>query len=633
MPSPEVQPAPPRPAFRNFAWGTLAFTVAVILWGAYVRASKSGDGCGAHWPHCNGVIVPLDPSFKTIVEYTHRLSSGIAYLLVFAMLIWAFRAFPKKHPVRLGAWLSFLFMTTEAGLGAGLVLFKMVAENESIARALWMSAHLANTFLLIGAMVLTAWWSTREQRLQFKDQGALKWALAFGLLCMLLLGISGSITALGDTLYPAAADQGFSESLQLRLSPTAHLLTRLSILHPLIALSVGLYLVLIAALSSHLRPSPDVKRFSQAIGSLFLLQIGLGLLNVLLKAPIWMQMVHLFVADLTWMSLMLLTASALAAGVPQVEKMSAAELEAGAEPGTEPVAAPTWGDYLSLTKPRVISLLLFTALAAMFIAKGGWPGLIPFFGVAFGFYMAAGSANAINMVIDRDIDRRMKRTASRVTVTQQISSRNALIFAFLLELGSFVLLWAAGNLLSAMLALAGLVYYVVIYTLLLKRRTWNNIVIGGAAGAFPPLVGWAAVTNSLGMLAWFLFALIFLWTPVHFWALAILLKEDYEEAGVPMLPVVHGERATTIHISVYTVLTVALSVVPVLYNLGYSLGWFYLVAAIALNGVLVWLTIKLYQRPERPQASSLFHYSMLYLALLFLAMAIDRSLLPQVMKL
>jgi protoheme IX farnesyltransferase len=270
-------------------------------------------------------------------------------------------------------------------------------------------------------------------------------------------------------------------------------------------------------------------------------------------------------------------------------------------------------------------------MTAMFIAKGGWPGLIPFLGVAFGFYMAAGSANAINMVIDRDIDGRMKRTATRATVTQQMSSRNALLFAFMLELASFVLLWTAANLLSAMLALAGLVYYVVIYTLLLKRRTWNNIVIGGAAGAFPPLVGWAAVTNDLSILAWLLFAIIFLWTPVHFWALAILLKDDYAEAGVPMLPVVHGERATTIHISVYTVLTVLISVAPVVYS--YSLGWFYLVTAVLLNAVLVWYTIKLYQRPDRPRASSLFHYSMLYLALLFLAMAIDRAVLPSVVKL
>src|SRR5207237_1986519 len=165
-----------------------------------------------------------------------------------------------------------------------------------------------------------------------------------------------------------------------------------------------------------------------------------------------------------------------------------------------------------------------------------------------GFYMAAGAANAINMVLERDLDLRMGRTEKRPTVTQTIPARSALQFALAMMVGSFVLLWAAANLLSAMLALAGLAFYVVIYTLILKRRTWHNIVIGGAAGAFPPLVGWAAVTNQMSPLAWYLFAIIFVWTPVHFWALALLIKDDYAAAGVPMLPVVLGERVTVIQI-------------------------------------------------------------------------------------
>jgi heme o synthase len=302
--------------------------------------------------------------------------------------------------------------------------------------------------------------------------------------------------------------------------------------------------------------------------------------------------------------------------------------------GGDPTAVgrATWRDYLALTKPRVISLLLLTTLAAMWIAAGDGsgpgPGVGLYLAVAIGFYMAAGAANAINMVLERDLDLRMGRTARRPTVVGTIPPRGALQFALALTVGSFAIVWGAANLLSAMLALAGLFFYVIVYTLLLKRRTWYNIVIGGAAGAFPPLVGWAAVTGDLSPLAWCLFGIIFLWTPVHFWALALLIKEDYARAGVPMLPVVRGERATVVQIACYAVLTVAISALPLLLpgSDGRSaVGWFYLAAAGLLNAVLLARSLQLYRRPDRPRARSLFHYSMLYLALLFLAMAVDRT--------
>jgi protoheme IX farnesyltransferase len=242
--------------------------------------------------------------------------------------------------------------------------------------------------------------------------------------------------------------------------------------------------------------------------------------------------------------------------------------------------------------------------------------------------MAAGAANAINMVLERDLDLKMGRTAQRPTVTRAIPPRAALLFALALMVGSFLLLWSAANFLSAMLAMAGLSFYVVVYTLLLKRRTWANIVIGGAAGAFPPLVGWAAVTGDLSPLAWCLFGIIFLWTPVHFWALAILIKEDYARAGVPMLPVVRGERATVIQIACYAVLTVAISALPVLLqreNGESAVGWLYLATAVLLNAILLLRSFQLFRRPDPPRARSLFKYSMVYLALLFLSMAVDRT--------
>lgn len=282
----------------------------------------------------------------------------------------------------------------------------------------------------------------------------------------------------------------------------------------------------------------------------------------------------------------------------------------------------TWRDYFWLTKPRVISLLLFTTLMAMFIAAGGWPGLGLFVVVLVGGYMAAGSANAFNMVIDCDIDGQMQRTASRPTVTERISLRHATIFATILMVLSFVLLWWGANLTAALMAMAGLGWYVLVYTLYMKRRFWSNIVIGGAAGAFPPLVGWAAVTGDLSLFAAYLFLIIFFWTPVHFWALALLIKDEYARVGIPMLPVVRGERETALQIWLYTILTTVIALIPVLMG---ELSWFYLVLAILLNGVLLLRSLRVYQTLEPRWIISLYKYSMLYLALLFVAMAVDRA--------
>ncbi|AEB12689.1 heme o synthase [Marinithermus hydrothermalis] len=600
--------------FEWYAWGALAYTLAVIVWGAYVRATGSGAGCGRQWPSCQGEILPRPEALETLIEFTHRVTSGLAWFLALGLLVWALRAFPKGHPVRFGAGLSLFFMTTESLVGAGLVLFEMVADNVSIARAWWMSLHLINTFLLIAALTLTAWWASGGPPVRLKGQGAVGVALGLGLLGTLILGASGAVTALGDTLFPA---NNLVEGIRQDFSPTAHLFIRLRLFHPLIAVSVGVYLILTASLVSYLRPTPAVRRFAKLLTVLFLVQLGAGLLNLLLLAPVWMQLVHLLLADLVWIALVLLAAAALSQdALPAVPTPAPASPHAG-------TGGATWRDYMALTKPRVISLLLFTTLTAMIIAAGGWPGTGLFLAVALGGYMAAGAANAINMVIDRDIDGRMARTAHRPTVTHRIPSNHALLFAFALTVGSFLILWLAANLLTAALALAGLLFYVLVYTIYLKRRFWNNIVVGGAAGAFPPLVGWAAVTGELSLFAWYLFTIIFFWTPVHFWALALLIKEDYARVGVPMLPVVHGERMTVLQIALYAVLTALISIMPLLLG---EVGWFYLSMAALLNLVLLVRSLELYRHPDRPHAVSLYKYSMLYLALLFLAMAVDRAL-------
>ncbi len=603
-------------ALARYAWGVLFYTIAVIIWGAYVRATGSGDGCGQHWPTCQGTIIPQPEQVKTIIEFTHRLMSGLDFLLVLVMLIWSFRIYPKGHLVRLGASLAMAFMVVETLAGAGLVIFQLVAYNASVARAVVMAVHLLITFLLLAALALNAYWASGGPPLRLRGQGAVGYALYLGLFAVGLLGASGAVTALGDTLFKAPT---LIEGIRADFSPTAHFLIRLRIFHPLIAISTGVYLLLVAGLTSFLRPHPTVRRYATLLVFVFLLQLVAGVTNLILLAPVWMQMIHLALADAVWLSLVMLTISALSTGVPQVEE----DAPASGEPsGQSPERGrATLMDYVALTKPRVISLLLFTALAALFAAAGGWPGWKLFLAVLLGGYFAAGSANAINMVIDRDIDARMPRTAKRPTVTERIPSRDALTFALILATLAFLILLLWANLLAAMLALAGLVFYVLVYTLWLKRRTWHNIVIGGAAGAFPPLVGWAAATGELSLVAWTMFLIIFFWTPVHFWSLALLIREEYEKVGIPMLPVIYGPRVTALQIALYALLTAIISFLPL--TLG-QVGMVYTVGAAILNSLLLIRALQLALGPEeRPRARSLYLYSLSYLAALFLLLAFD----------
>lgn len=598
----------------RYAWGVLVWNALVALFGAYVRATGAGAGCGAHWPTCNGEIIPRAPQVETLIEFTHRATSGLAFLSVLALLALSLRLLPKGHPARFGAGLAFLFMITESLVGASLVLFGWTAHNVSAARAVVQMVHLANTYFLLAALTLTAWWASGGAPLRLRGQGAVGLALLLGFLALLFLGMSGAVTALGDLLFPV---RNTLEALERSLTPGEHFLVRLRVLHPLIAVSVGLYVVFAGYLVAHLRPSEKTRLFAHLLAYLYGAQLLAGLVNVALKAPVWMQILHLFLAYAVWVLFVLLSAAALAQGARRVE------LGEGGGEVHRGTGGATWKDYLALTKPRVISLLLLTTLLSMIIAAQGWPGTGLFLVVALGGYMMAGAANAINMVVDRDIDARMKRTAKRPTVTQKIGSREALLFAFVLALSAFLLLWWGANLLAATLALMGLIWYVLVYTLYLKRRTWQNIVIGGAAGAFPPLVGWAAVTGELNLFAWYLFALIFFWTPVHFWALALMIQDDYRAVGVPMLPVVLGERVTVMQIALYALLTAMISLMPLFMG---ELGLLYLVLSLVLNGLLILKSLALYRQPERRTAVSLYKYSMLYLALLFLGMAVDRAL-------
>lgn len=300
---------PTSPTVRRFIWGGIAYTLAVILWGAYVRATGSGAGCGDHWPLCNGVVVPREPGIQTVIEFTHRLTSGVAFLFSLALMIVGFRVVPKGHPLRsAGVW-QFVFMVLEALIGAGLVLFQLVADNPSLVRAGAMALHLVNTFLLMGALTLCGYYASGGERPRLRGQGALMATLAAAFGGMMVLGVSGAVTAMGDTLFPATSlSEAWSQD-----TATAHIAVRLRIFHPMIAIVVGL-LVVAAAWTGHTsRPNGVPRRWAIGVTAIYGAQLAAGFINVVLLAPVWMQLLHLLLADLIWMALVWVGANALAA--------------------------------------------------------------------------------------------------------------------------------------------------------------------------------------------------------------------------------------------------------------------------------------------------------------------------------
>jgi heme A synthase len=277
----------------------VGWNVLVVLWGAYVRATRSGAGCGSHWPLCNGAVIPPDPAAATIIEFTHRTTSGLALLSVVALFVWALRAYPAAHRVRRAALLSLVFILVEALLGAGLVLFRLVAENSSAARAVYLSAHLANTLVLLGLLAATAFLAGKpEAQLQIRRGPVVLFA---ALAVAMVVSITGAIAALGDTLFPAATLAG---GLRDEFADSAHLLQRLRIVHPAVAILGGAF-VGFSALGA-VRHSALSRRIALSVLTLVFAQLIAGAINVLLLAPVWMQIVHLLLADLLWIALVLL---------------------------------------------------------------------------------------------------------------------------------------------------------------------------------------------------------------------------------------------------------------------------------------------------------------------------------------
>lgn len=594
---------------RRIAWVAVGFTYFLIALGGTVRVSNSGLSC-PDWPLCFGRPY-APPEIHALLEEAHRYTASIVSVLVIALaisvLIWA----RKEQQVLIPALIAPFFLVVQIVLGGLTVLWKLPPTI--------IAAHLG-TALVIFAMVITvAVMSGKPKPSQEHPAKTRKFVrlamtnalLVYGLLLSgsYVVGSSASLACPGWPLCGTAPQW----AVQYHLAD-------INVFHRLVATFVGLVLIW-TLISAWRRRSvaPGQARVALVAGILFVAQSIVGGLVVLLKKPEFIAGLHLALATAVWGSLVLLAvlAARQLRAAPQ-----GAELEELAEPGKEmgPVRQ-TISSYVDLMKPHVTVLLLGTTVAAMAIAAQGLPPLVLVLATLAGGAMAAGSANCINCYIDRDIDLIMGRTQRRSLPAGRVQPTQALIFGIALGIGAFIILTVFVNLLSAALACSAILFYVFVYTLWLKRSSAQNIVIGGAAGAVPVLVGWAAVTHTVTLPAIWLFAIIFYWTPPHFWALSLLIQKDYEKASIPMMPVVMGERETRKQIFLYSLLLLAVTLILFAMR---AMGYFYLLVAVLLGGILVYMSIRLLRDKSKKWARTLFWYSNCYLALIFAAMVIDR---------
>ena len=592
---------------RRLAWTGAALALGLIVLGGVVRITGSGMGCGDHWPRCDGEwFPPLD--LPTLIEIGHRWVAALVSLLVLAVAIVAWRRHRDAPALRTPALLALALLVIQVLLGAVTVKLSLPP---------WVIiTHLANAMILLAVLMTVALRAgdpdgpaPPRPEVRHPAHGLVLATAALGFLVILfgaqVANFHAGLLCLGFPLCEGG------------ILPPASRLAALHWTHRVLAFAFfGLTVVMVGRVLR--RNDPAARRLRQAAVLVLLAtvaQIGVAAAMVLSLLPPGLRALHLLLGSLVWAALVLL--------VFRSGRTPAAEpAEAGREPAARRPSLAA--DLVTLTKPRIISLLLVTTVAPMFITPAGLPTASQIFWVLVGGYLMAGGANAINMWFDRDIDTRMARTRLRPIASGRISAGLGLAFGVALGLAAFAVFWFRVNALSAWLALGGLLFYVFVYTVWLKRTSPQNIVIGGAAGAFPPLVGWAAMTGRLDLAAVYLFAIIFYWTPPHFWALALVKQADYARAGIPMMPVVRGEARTKYEMMVYTLMLLPLTIMPTLFG---ALGVFYLVAAVLLGARLLWYCVRLMrERSVTPVAWQMYRFSLLYLALLFVAMGIDRAL-------
>ena len=612
--------------FQKLAAATVVTTFLLVTLGVVVRATDSGTACPT-WPGCfEGQFLPRpDQGLQVWLEWLHRTVAVVIGVLILGMGALAVRSHRDRPSILWPSLAAVALVGFQAWLGRETV--RLGNSGESV------TAHLAAAMALVGLLVYLLVRSLYPARIGGRGSSQRFTLLAsFGAVATYALLLFGShVTAanawnvfpdwplMGGTPFPAlAGDQVVAHAL-----------------HRWVAVVVGVVVAAIALVAWRTqRRHPALVALAVAAAILYPVQSLVGGLQVLTNLAEWTQTLHVALGTTIWALLAGLAVTSWyearttpAAGGTTFPRSRIEGDDAASRPRTRRDSVRA---YVALTKPRIIELLLVTTVPAMVLAQRGIPSLGLIFWTLLGGSLAAGSANAINCYLDRDIDLLMARTRRRPLPANEVEPANAVVFGIVLGIVSFAVLTYFVNLLSAFLAMLAIAYYIVVYTILMKRSTPQNIVIGGAAGALPPVIGWAAVTGDIGIPALLLFALVFYWTPPHFWALSMRIRKDYAAAGVPMLPVVRGIAETSRQIGLYSILLVAISLV---FFAVARMGWIYLVAAVGLGAMFLWQAWQLWRQGTSPEGSTaqairVYRYSISYLSLLFLAVAVDAVVLP-----
>src|SRR3989441_629650 len=590
-------------AFRALSVATALVTYALVVLGAVVRVWGSGLGC-PDGPLCHGSLLPpLD--VHSIIESSHRTTASLASTLIVLTAVVAWLAWRKRRDIVIPAMVALGLLVVQVVLGAITVRLELPP--------MIVLAHLATAMALLAAVCVTAttvWFPDNASNARVARIAPLASAGGAGLLILSGSLVVGSGASGSCAAWPLC---GGGLSLTFDGYPAIQLL------HRGLAAAIGvLIIVSLFALLNRYRVDRAVRATVALTLAALAFQVAVGAAVVTLHLPAALRGLHLALASAVWAGTVVLAVLA--------DRLPATGVPVGADDHARQPPRPAREvvlDYVSLAKPRIIPLLLITALGGMMMAERGWPStglvVLPLLGGA----LAAAGAGAINCWIDRDLDGAMLRTRRRPLPDGRIAPSHALLYGIALGVAAFLLLAFWVNALAATLAISGLLFYVFVYTLWLKRVTVQNIVIGGAAGAIPPVVGWAAVTHRVDLTAIYLFAVIFLWTPPHFWVLALRLKGDYARAQVPMLPVVRGEAVARRQILLYTLVLVDVTLVVVVTG---ALGMLYLAGAAVLGGVFIALAVVNLRNQRQRWSRLLFDYSIAYLGLLFAVMVADRMI-------
>ncbi|HEV8054053.1 MAG TPA: heme o synthase [Candidatus Limnocylindrales bacterium] len=618
--------------FQKLALTSLVATYVLVVIGAVTRSTGAGLGC-PDWPLCHGQVLPPLGDTHAWIEWTHRTWAALVGLLVLALAFLAVRDHRRER--------SILFASIGAVLVTGFQAYlgKVTVDTQNAGE--WVTAHLATAMILLALLTFVA--VRARYPASLPRTGASQrftLVLAFAAASVYALLLFGShVTATGAAFaYPDWPLFDGQLLPRFDADPGVAALQVSHWLHRIVAVVVGVIVagttIAVWRNARRARVSSEGPAAQALLGltgtaaALFGVQVIVGALQLFTSLAAWAVALHLALGALIWA---LFAGAAMlsyfdARVAPERDRASHGTPDDSSDPApdTSERAPVGWRErvsaYVALTKPRIIELLLVTTVPAMVLAARGIPRLDLVAWTLVGGSLAAGAANAINCYLDRDIDLLMTRTRRRPLPAHRVEPEDALVFGLALGVVAFGLLAIFVNLVAAFLTLLAMAFYVVVYTMLLKRTTPQNIVLGGAAGALPPVIGWAAVTGDIGLPALVLFAIVFYWTPPHFWALSLRLARDYEAAGVPMLPVTHGVPETTRQIGLYSVLMVALTLV---FFAVAHMGLIYLAGALLLGGLFLAQAFAMWREGTDARAIRLYRYSITYLSALFALVIVD----------